>query len=70
VSALPEGFGEIFLEDTEYGKIPPLFDGWVELNTTVVNPALDLLFIGEATAEEVVAMMKPDVEEFLAKRNQ
>lgn len=69
INALPEGFGEVFLEDTEYGKIPPLFDGWVELNSTVVTPALDLLFIGEATAEEVILGMKAEVEEFLAKRS-
>ena len=68
VNALPDGLGQVFLDETEYGKLPPMFDGWVELNSTVVSPALDLLFIGEATAEEVVRGMKDAVEEFLAKR--
>lgn len=68
VNALPEGFGEVFLNDTEHGKIPPLFNGYVELNSTVITPALDLLFIGEATAEEVLTGIRAEVEEFLAKR--
>lgn len=70
VNALPDGLGDVFLAETEHGKLPPMFDGWVELNTTVVSPALDLLFIGEATAEEVILGMKAEVEEFLAKRGQ
>ncbi|MCK9524915.1 MAG: sugar ABC transporter substrate-binding protein [Limnochordia bacterium] len=68
-NALPEGFGQIFLDDTENGKIGALFDGWVELNSTVVTPALDLLFIGEATAEEVFTSIRPEIEAYLEQRS-
>jgi len=35
---------------------------YVELNSTVITPALDLLFIGEATAEEVLTGIRAEVE--------
>lgn len=62
VSALPEGFGELFIEETGNGKLPPMFNGWVEISTTIVNPALDLIYIGEATAEEAINKIAPQIQ--------
>lgn len=62
IEALPEGFGELFIEETANGKLPPMFNGWVEISTTIVNPTLDLIYIGEATAEEALNKIAPQIQ--------
>lgn len=62
INALPEGVGSLFIEETAHGKLPPLFNGWVEINTTIVSPALDLIYIGEATAEEAITKIADQVQ--------
>lgn len=53
---------QVFLEETEHGKLFPYFSGWVEISRTIVDPALDLVFIGERKASAALQEIAPAVQ--------
>ncbi|NMB13093.1 MAG: sugar ABC transporter substrate-binding protein [Firmicutes bacterium] len=65
VSAVPGGYGHVFINETENGVLFPIFDGWVEVSTSIVNPALDLIWIGEKTAADALADIADEVQAYL-----
>lgn len=67
LDALPETIsGEVFIEETANGVLFPVFPGWTEIESTVVIPALDLVWNGERTAEEAITEIAPAVDAALA----
>lgn len=67
LSALPETIdGQVFIDETANGVLFPVFPGWTEIESTIVVPDLDLVWNGEATAEEAIAAMVEPVDAALA----
>jgi multiple sugar transport system substrate-binding protein len=69
IAALPETInGQVFIDETANGQLSPVFPGWREIESTIVIPALDLVFNGEMSAAEAIAQIKPQVDNALANQ--
>jgi multiple sugar transport system substrate-binding protein len=69
LEALPEDIdGEVFIDETANGVLFPVFPAWREIESTIVVPALDLVWNGERTAEEAIKEIADRVERALAER--
>ncbi len=69
VNACPETVScEIFISETERGRLAPMFPDWREIESTIVTPHLDLIYTGELSAEEALTQMGADVRRFMAER--
>lgn len=67
LSALPETInGQVFIDETANGVLFPNFPAWVEIESTIVTPGLDLVWNGEQTAEEAVTAMAEPIAAALA----
>lgn len=66
VGALPDSVnGQVFIDETANGMLNPNFPDWREIETTLVTPALDLVWNGEQTAEEALGAIAAQVQAFL-----
>lgn len=66
ISAMPEGINaQVFIDETAHGMLNPNFPNWREIETTLVTPALDLVWNGEQTAAEALATIEAQVQAFL-----
>jgi multiple sugar transport system substrate-binding protein len=69
VSACVEGVScEVFIAETENGRLAPNFPDWREIENTIVVPHLDLVYTGEMSAEEALTQMAAEVRAFMAAR--
>ncbi len=69
VNACPETVScEIFISETERGRLAPMFPDWREIESTIVTPHLDLIYTGEMSAEDALAQMGAEVRRFMAER--
>lgn len=69
VNACPETVScEVFISETERGRLAPMFPDWREIENTIVYPHLDLIYTGEMGAAEALAKMGAEVRQFLASR--
>ncbi|GLQ56370.1 ABC transporter substrate-binding protein [Devosia nitrariae] len=60
-------FAEVFVAESEHGVSLPQFDGYVDVTNLYIQPALDLVWSGEATAEEALTAIAGDVNARLAQ---
>lgn len=68
LSALPETInGQVFVDETANGVLFPVFPGWREIESTIVIPALDLVWNGEQTAEQAIQNIAEQVQAALEK---
>lgn len=66
ISAMPEHINaQVFIDETAHGMLNPNFPNWREIETTLVTPALDLVWNGEQTAAEALAAIEAQVQAFL-----
>lgn len=66
LNAMPEGVdAQVFIDETANGYLNPNFPTWREIETTLVTPALDLIWNGERTAAEAMAGIADQVQAFL-----
>lgn len=69
LSALPETIdGQVFIDETANGVLFPVFPGWVEIESTLITPALDLVWNGEMSAEEAITQIADQVEAALERQ--
>ncbi len=69
INACPETVScEIFISETERGRLAPMFPDWREIESTIVTPHLDLIYTGELSAQEALAQMGAEVRRFMAER--
>ncbi len=67
--ALPESVNaQVFIDETANGMLNPNFPDWREIETTLVTPALDLVWNGEQTAEEALGSIEAQVQAFLDRQ--
>jgi hypothetical protein len=58
VNACPETVScEVFISETERGRLAPMFPDWREIESTIVVPHLDLIYTGEMSAEAALTQM-------------
>lgn len=55
-------FGDIFIEESAHGKLFPQFAGYVDITNLYLQPALDLVWTGEATAADAISAIAQDVQ--------
>lgn len=66
VEAMPDGIdGQVFIDETANGYLNPNFPDWREIESTLVTPALDLVWNGEQTAEQALGAIAAQVQAFL-----
>lgn len=66
LNAMPEGVdAQVFIDETANGFLNPNFPDWREIETTLVTPALDLVWNGEKSAAEAMAEIADQVQAFL-----
>lgn len=66
VEAMPDGIdGHVFITETANGVLNPNFPNWREIESTIVTPALDLVWNGEQTAEQAMNAIAAQVQAFL-----
>lgn len=66
IGALPEGINaQVFIDETANGVLNPNFPDWREIESTIVTPALDLVWNGEQTAAEALGAIADQVQAFL-----
>jgi multiple sugar transport system substrate-binding protein len=69
IEACVEGVScEVFISETENGRLAPNFPDWREIENTIVVPHLDLVYTGEMSAEEALTLMAGEVRTFMAAR--
>lgn len=69
IDACPETVScEVFISETERGRLAPMFPDWREIESTIVTPHLDLIYTGEMSAEEALTQMGAEVRRFMAER--
>lgn len=69
IGALPDSVNaQVFIDETANGRLNPNFPDWREIETTLVTPALDLVWNGEQTAEEALGSIAAQVQAFLDRR--
>lgn len=69
VAAMPEHVnGQVFIDETANGMLNPNFPDWREIETTLVTPALDLVWNGEQTAEQALGAIAAQVQAFLDRQ--
>jgi multiple sugar transport system substrate-binding protein len=69
VDACPETVScDIFISETERGRLAPMFPDWREIESTIVVPHLDLIYTGESSADDALAQMGAEVRRFMAER--
>lgn len=69
IGACPETVScEVFISETERGRLAPMFPDWREIESTIVVPHLDMIYTGELTAAEGLERMGAEVRRFLAQR--
>ena len=67
VNACPETVScEVFISETDRGRLAPMFPDWREIESTIVTPHLDLIYTGEMSAEEALTQMGAEVRRFMA----
>lgn len=60
-------FADVFLKESENGKLFPQFAGYVDITNLYIQPALDLVWTGEATAQDAITGIAADVQARLAQ---
>jgi multiple sugar transport system substrate-binding protein len=69
LAGLPETIdGQVFIDETANGVLSPAFPAWREIESTILIPALDLVWNGEMTAEAALAQISAQVEAALGNR--
>ena len=67
VNACPETVScEVFISETDRGRLEPMFPDWREIESTIIVPHLDLIYTGEMSAEEALTQMGAEVRSFMA----
>jgi multiple sugar transport system substrate-binding protein len=61
-------FADVFLSETENGKVFPQFPTYVDLTNKFIQPALDKVWNGEATAADSLGAVKDQVDAALAAK--
>ena len=61
-------FSEVFLSETAVGKVFPQFPTYVNLTNKFIQPALDKVWNGEATAADALGAIKDEVNAALAAK--
>jgi maltose-binding protein MalE len=54
-------FADVFLSETEAGKVFPQFPTYVDITNKLIQPALDKVWNGEATAADALGAIKDQV---------
>lgn len=66
-SAFNAPFGDVFLSETDNGQLIAQFPKWIDLQNLYIQPALDLVWNGEADAETAIMQIADQVEAELAE---
>lgn len=66
-AAFKAPYADIFLAESEYGKLFPQFAGYVDITNLYIQPALDLVWTGEAKAADAISGIAADVQARLAQ---
>lgn len=66
-AAFKAPFADVFLAESEYGKLFPQFAGYVDITNLYIQPALDLVWTGEAKAQDAIDGITADVQARLAQ---
>ena len=66
-AAFKAPYADVFLTESEYGKLFPQFASYVDITNLYIQPALDLVWTGEATAADAIAGIVDDVQARLAQ---
>lgn len=61
-AAFKAPFADVFLKESEYGKLFPQFAGYVDITNLYIQPALDLVWTGEASAKDAIDGITADVQ--------
>jgi multiple sugar transport system substrate-binding protein len=61
-------FADVFLSETEVGKVFPQFPTYVDVTNKFIQPALDKVWNGESTAAEALGAVKDQVNAALAAK--
>lgn len=61
-AAFQAPFADVFLTESENGKLFPQFSGYVDITNLYIQPALDLVWTGEASAEDAISGIAADVQ--------
>ena len=59
-------FADVFLSETALGKVFPQFPKYVDITNKYIQPALDGVWSGEATAADALGAVKDQVNAELA----
>lgn len=60
-AAFKAPFADVFLSETETGKVFPQFPTYVDITNKLIQPALDKVWNGEATAADALGAIKDQV---------
>lgn len=66
-AAFKAPFADVFLDESKDGKLFPQFAGYVDITNLYIQPALDLVWTGEATAQDAISGIAADVQARLNK---
>jgi multiple sugar transport system substrate-binding protein len=61
-------FAEVFLSETQYGKVFPQFPTYVDITNKFIQPALDKVWNGEAKAADSLGAVKDQIDAALAAK--
>lgn len=61
-AAFKAPFAEIFLDESKDGRLFPQFSGYVDITNLYIQPALDLVWTGEATAVDAISAIAANVQ--------
>ncbi len=67
-SSFSAPFAEVFLSETDNGKLTAQFPKWVDLQNLYIQPALDLVWNGEVDAATAIGSIADQVEAALAQQ--
>lgn len=54
-------YADVFLTESENGKLFPQFVGYVDITNLYIQPALDLVWTGESNAQDAISAIAADV---------
>jgi multiple sugar transport system substrate-binding protein len=60
-AAFKAPFADVFLSETALGRVFPQFPTYVDITNKLIQPALDKVWNGEATAAESLGAIKDQV---------
>jgi ABC-type glycerol-3-phosphate transport system substrate-binding protein len=66
-AAFKAPFGDVFIKESEDGKLFPQFSGYVDITNLYIQPALDLVWTGEASAADAISGIADTVQARLTK---